>query len=382
MMSVEQVFPCWAEGKELAVFVQRVVMPLTGSLSWTVLDDDGEPLEPVESYLAYLAALERSPNTQRAYATSLKLWFAFLGRIGQGWQDVDVNDVARFVSWLRAPADNVVVLDGGDSLRSAATVNRHLAAVFGLYEHHARFGIDVAAGLVSWRRVGRGSYKPLLHHVTKGRPVPTRPVKLAVPRRTPRTLGPQELVAVLAAPERARDRFLLALLAETGMRVGQALGLRHADFVSRAKQIHIVPREDNANGARAKLRSAAVIPVTASLVRSYSDYMHAEYGEVDSDYIFVNLWSGRIGAPMTYSAVHDLVGRIRARTGVEFTLHMLRHTHATELVRSGMHIEVVARLLTHRSSVTTSQTYIHLEVEDIRAALERAGVWDKKEQRS
>jgi integrase len=174
----------------------------------------------------------------------------------------------------------------------------------------------------------------------------------------------------------------LALLAETGMRVGQALGLRHADFVSRAKQIHIVPREDNANGARAKLRSAALIPVTASLVRCYSDYMHAEYGEVDSDYVFVNLWSGRIGAPLTYSAVHDLVGQTRARTGVAFTLHMLRHTHATELVRSGMHIEVVARLLTHRSSATTSQTYVHLEVEDIRAALERAGIWDRKEQRS
>ena len=236
------------------MIVHRVVMPVTGSVSWTVLDGDGAPLEPVESYLAHLAALERSPNTQRAYATSLKLWFEFLARIERSWADVDVDDVARFVSWLRAPADNVVVLDVGEAVRSAATVNRHLAAVFGLYEHHARFGVDVAAGLVSWRRVGRGSYKPLLHHVTKGRPVPTRPVKLAVPRRTPRTLSPEELVAVLAAPERARDRFLLALLAETGMRIGQALGLRHADFVSRAKEVHLVPRSDNANGARAKLR--------------------------------------------------------------------------------------------------------------------------------
>ena len=49
------------------MLVQRVVMPLTGALSWTVLDDSGELVEPVESYLAYLSALERSPNTQRAY---------------------------------------------------------------------------------------------------------------------------------------------------------------------------------------------------------------------------------------------------------------------------------------------------------------------------
>ena len=83
----------------------------------------------------------------------------------------------------------------------------------------------------------------------------------------------------------------------------------------------------------------------------------------------------RIGAPVTYSTVHELVGRVRARTGVEFTLHMLRHTHATQLVRSGVAIEVVARLLTHRSSTTTSQTYVHFDVEDVRDALQRAGVW-------
>ncbi|MFN2504042.1 MAG: tyrosine-type recombinase/integrase, partial [Acidimicrobiales bacterium] len=277
--------------------------------------------------------------------------------------------------WLRAPAANVIVLDTGVARRSPATVNRHLAAVFGFYEHHSRAGVTVAADLVAWRRVGRGSYKPLLHHVTKGRPIPTRPVKMAVLRQVPRTLSASDVVAVLAACERARDRFLLHLLAETGMRVGQALGLRHADFVSRSKEVRIVPRGDNANGARAKLHSPALLPVSAGLVRLYSDYMHAEYGEVDSDYVFVNLWAGRIGQPMTYPAVHDLVARLQARTGIDFTLHMLRHTRATELIRSGMAIEVVARLLTHRSSTTTSQIYVHLDVTDIRAALRRAG-WD------
>lgn len=86
-----------------------------------------------------------------------------------------------------------------------------------------------------------------------------------------------------------RDRFLLALLAETGRRIGQALGLRHADFVSRTKKVHLIPRAENLNGARAKLRVPAVIPITAGLVRSYSDYMYSEYGDIDADYVFVNL---------------------------------------------------------------------------------------------
>jgi integrase len=107
--------------------------------------------------------------------------------------------------------------------------------------------------------------------------------------------------------------------------------------------------------------------------------MHTEYGDIDSDYVFVNLFSGRIGAAMTYPAVNQMIGRIAARTGIGFTAHMLRHSHATAMVRRGVPIEVVACLLTHRSPVTTSQAYVHLGTADIREALRRAGVWQPKE---
>jgi integrase len=114
-----------------------------------------------------------------------------------------------------------------------------------------------------------------------------------------------------------------------GMRIGQALGLRHSDFVSHRREVHIVPRANNANRARAKVRSAAVVPVSAPLVRLYSEYMHTEYGEVGSDYVFVGLFAGRAGRPMGYSAVHKLIGRVGARAGVNFNAHMLRHSPPT-----------------------------------------------------
>ena len=93
------------------MLVQRVLAP-GGAESWTLLRDDGEVVEPAERYLAYLAAIERSPNTVRAYAVSLKLWFEFLQLTGTRWDQVGVEDVARFVAWLRAPAGNVIVLAG------------------------------------------------------------------------------------------------------------------------------------------------------------------------------------------------------------------------------------------------------------------------------
>jgi hypothetical protein len=43
------------------------------------------------------------------------------------------------------PAENVIVLETGEVRWSAATVNRHLAAVFGFYDYHARAGVGVAA---------------------------------------------------------------------------------------------------------------------------------------------------------------------------------------------------------------------------------------------
>jgi site-specific recombinase XerD len=67
-----------------------------------VLDDDCQPEPAVGQYLAHLAAREHSPNTVRAYTTSLKLWFEFLAQIDVGWAEAGVDDVVRFVSWLRA----------------------------------------------------------------------------------------------------------------------------------------------------------------------------------------------------------------------------------------------------------------------------------------
>jgi integrase/recombinase XerD len=64
-----------------------------------------------------------------------------------------------------------------------------------------------------------------------------------------------------------------------------------------------------------------VIPASAELIRLYADYLNREYGTLDSDYVFVNLWGHPRGHPLTYPAVYDLVGRLRRRTGVVFGPH-------------------------------------------------------------
>jgi len=219
-------------------------------------------------------------------------------------------------------------------------VNRHLAALFTFYEYRARNGVVLAQSLVAWRRVNRGGYRPFLHHVTAGRPSATRPLRLRQPRRLPRTSTEEQILALVQACEHLRDRFLLVLLAETGMRIGQALGLRHSDFVSHRRELRIVPRRDNTNGARAKTVDEHTIPISAGLVRLYTAYMFDEFAECDSDYVFVNLFAQPYGRPLRYQTVHQLVRRLRKDTGISFTLHMVRHSRATDLLCHGVGVDV------------------------------------------
>jgi Phage integrase family len=148
------------------------------------------------------------------------------------------------------------------------------------------------------------------------------------------------------------------------MRVGQALGLRHEDFVSRQRLVRIVPRDDNPNGARAKTSRTHELCVSGELVRRYSDYMVDEYGALDTDFVFVNLWGRPYGSPMTRSGVNELTRALRARTGIGFTPHMLRHTNATGLQRLGVPLEVISRRLCHANLTTTATIYIHLTLEE------------------
>lgn len=244
------------------------------------------------------------------------------------------------------------------------------------YQHQARHGVELGDLLVSWAGPGgRTGWKPFLHHISKGRPKQRRAITLKVPSKVPRVLTVAEAQLVMDSCTRVRDRFLFAVLFDTGMRIGEALGLRHDDLSVAEREVRIVPR-NNENGARTKGGRPRTLPVSGQLLRLYADYLQLEYGDLDNDYVFVNLWGGRVGHAMSYRTVYDLVLRIRYRTGLEFDPHWFRHTAATRMLRDSVPLEVVSALLGHASITTTMNIYGHLTAEDARTALEKAGWFD------
>ena len=357
--------------------VQRVAMPASRAESWTVLGDDDIPVGPVERYLAYLTAIGRSPSTIKAYAHDLKDFFTFLGWRGLDWREARLEDLGEYVAWLALPpagrAGLVAVLPSAGAQVGASTVNRKLSALAAFYAHQARHGAGVGELLTTWQLPGRrGGWKPFLHHLAKGKAQPRRAIALKAPGKLPRVLTVAEAQAILDACDHLRDRFLLAVLWDAGVRIGEALGLRHEDISAAERSVTIVPRV-NDNRARSKSREQRTVPVGAQVIRLYADYLHREYGDLDSDYAFVNLRAGPAGRALSYPAVYDLVLRLRRRTGLDFDPHWFRHSAATRMLRDGVPVEVVSKILGHSPVTTTMAVYGHLTAEDARRALEAAG---------
>ena len=179
--------------------VQRVAVPGSRVESWTVLGDDGVPIGPVERYLAFLTAVERSPNTVRAYAHDLKDFFVFLDRRGLDWREVRLEDLGGYVAWLALPpagrAGQVAVLPSAGPQVGAASVNRKLSALSAFYAHQVRHGVDVGELLTTWQVGGRrnGGFKSFLHHAAKDKPQARRTISLTVPKKVPRVVTASDM---------------------------------------------------------------------------------------------------------------------------------------------------------------------------------------------
>ncbi len=353
--------------------VQRVRLPMD-RVAWMVLDDNHRPVEPILSYLKFLQNIDRSPNTIRATAHRLKLFWEYLRDEQLCWTTIDVTQLAGFISWLRRPNPPVISIESRPARRTNGTIDLALGTVSGFYAYHIRLGTIPQLPLYQFSQPYRGNYKPFLHGIAKTKPEATRVVAVTPEQRQPKLLTHEQIQQLLNACTHIRDRFLLALLYETGMRIGQVLGLKHSDLSVEDGTLHIVPRDQNPNGARAKTRKTYIIPLPEKLLYLYTDYLVDELCalEVEAlpDFVFVNLWEGEIGRPMTYAAVMSLVKRLRKKSGVAFTPHMFRHSRATFWIKEDhIALPVVSRLLTHTSIQTTNDIYLQLSAEDLRSAL-------------
>jgi integrase len=373
------------------------VRPSGGARTWTVVDAEYRTVGPVEDWIEANRQLW-SPNTVRGYATALAQWWTFLEQrdeTGQ-WREVGVPAVTGFLSWLRNGRTVEHCLVPAVEQPSATTLEARLAALISFYRwQHDVFGVPVAGRLLRGtprRMPARGL---LAHLDARSAPAPSSLVRVRRQRHhaRPPILLPQQIQAILdgcavADPATGdwvgnlRDRLLFAILAETGARLGEVLGLAISDFVlgrGGTAFVDIVPREDNANGARVKMMRPRRVYVGADLERLFADYLTClacratELGlvvTVDSP-LLVNLHRPPLLAPLREGTVRDKVNALR-RNGIGpagWSPHWFRHSHATALLLAGTPEWVVSRRLGHAHVQTSLDLYGWVrEDEALRAA--------------
>ena len=143
--------------------------------------------------------------------------------------------------------------------------------------------------------------------------------------------------------------------------------------VARA-HLHVIRREDNPNGAWAKSRRQRAVPLDFLVVQAFDTYELERMGVPEaaaSDFVFVNLFRGVIGAQVRPDAVGDLLAAASRRAGLApaVTAHQLRHAFGSNAADAGCGIDVVADLLGH-ASVSSSKVYLHPDPGRLRAAVD------------
>ncbi|TAP38796.1 tyrosine-type recombinase/integrase [Arthrobacter sp. S39] len=361
------------------------VIHKAGGPSWAVVDASTYELHPEASaYLHYLLGSARSTNTIRAYAQRLAAFFTWIGPARLDWTE-GVPVVSRFIRELA-----VTALDTPDGTaeyrepryRSGKTMNQYAAAITQFYMWAARSDLiseKTAAGFYETRiAYGYSGDRLLPGQVSRSRAVRAKEVEEA-----PKLMNETGAKSLLEAVSNHRDRFLVALMMETGVRIGEALGLRTEDLhlfhdsravgcAAAGPHIH-VRRRQNPNAALSKSSNPRTVPVTETVCTLYYPYLEDRIdllAQDSSPMVFVNLYSrAHAGEALKYSNTVKMFYRSSGRTGLRVNPHMTRHTAATRWKRAGVPARDVQALLGHRSP-SSQLVYEHTSDQDLRDAIE------------
>ena len=168
-----------------------------------------------------------------------------------------------------------------------------------------------------------------------------------------------EQITTLAGGVPARYRALVVLLAGSGLRIGEALGLAKSDvdFLRRTVKVERQRLPSGVIGPPKTPKSARTVPLGKVVV----DELAAHLAEYPSE---VALFTVPAGTPLAYSVWRHTWAKVNATAKVDVDTHQLRHFYASALIAGGASVKVIQARLGHASAVITLDTYGHLWPDD------------------
>ena len=169
-----------------------------------------------------------------------------------------------------------------------------------------------------------------------------RGIRLKLPETLPRAIPPADIRKLISVIDNVRDRALILMLLRTGIRIGEALGLRLNDLDVQDRKVHLFQGEKNSMGRVVYLSEDALFALKRWL----------QERDKDKEFLFY----GQSRGPICYSTGRSLFVKYLKKAGLDqkgYTIHRLRHTCASELLNAGMRLECVQQLLGHQDIEVT-----------------------------
>jgi integrase/recombinase XerD len=262
--------------------------------------------EHFECYMRHKWRLNHKPRTLASSFTSVMLFLDFYGKLGKSAiEKIERVDLEGFIEQEQ------------DRGLRISTVRTRLACILAF-----------------------------LHFLMEQEIIPgsllKRGIKLKLPDVLPRAMNPSDVRKLLCVIDETRDRALFLLLLRTGMRIGEALGLRLNDLDIKGRKIHLFEGEKNSMGRVVYLSDDALFAIKLWLTRR----------DKNKEFVFY----GQSNGHLCYSTGRGLFVKYLRKAGLDqkgYTVHCLRHTFASELLNAGMRLECLQQLLGHQDIEVT-----------------------------
>jgi len=264
------------------------------------------------------------------------------------------NTLLQFREWVRTKLE--------DRAPDQVTARDVLCYVQYLREERENGDSAVNRAVVVLRRFYRAMVA-MDHLEPSANPMRDFPSIKAVPRKLPIALSSEQVSRLLSEPSSdtvigLRDRALLALLYGTGIRASECSSLTEGNVDLKQLTIRV----------QGKGGHERVIPLNPQLAEVLTAYVGARGPATPTAPFF----RSRFGRRLSRNAVYERVRTWgeRSRIGTAISPHRMRHTFATHLVRAGVGLVTIRDLLGHRL-ITSTQIYLHVTGDDLRAAAAR-----------
>lgn len=274
----------------------------------------------LDSFFKYLEFERRnSPHTITAYQTDISQFCEYLESVGvELWEQVTSKTIR---AWM------VKMVDGGVTARS---VTRKISTLKVLFRYLMQLEVvdsNVAEYVVTPK----------------------------LPKRLPVFVKEQEMDVLLDYVDfgegfrGARDRLIVEMFYNTGMRLAELAGLTDEQI-------------DLANGilkVRGKRNKERIIPVISELKTSLVGYLNkrnSEFKERANSFVFLT----EKGLPVYHKLVYRVVNRYLAQvsTVTKKSPHVIRHSFATALLNRGADLNAIKELMGH-ANLAATEVYTH-----------------------